>query len=129
MKTDITSSFKWFITVGTNPGYDSSNSWTMPEEMFVSCVHSVADQIQTEMGVYITAVAYLAKAVYKKEWGCPAGGEPVYVLTGVHNPEFSEIEKFRYSLVRFTQELKKELSQTTVTLEIVPAELYYFKGE
>ena len=129
MKKEITGSFKWFITVGTNPGYDSSCSRSMPEEEFVACVRSVADQVQAETGVYVTSLAYQAKAVYKADWGCPESGEPVYVLTGVYNPEFSEIEKFRRSLIRYTEELKKKLSQTTVTLEIVPAELYYFRGE
>lgn len=129
MTTDISGSFKWFITVGTNPGYVSSNSRTLAEEEFVACVLSVSDLIQAETGVYISALAYPAKAFYKTDWGCPESGEPVYCLTGVCNPVFSEAEDFKSSLVRFTQELKKKLNQTTVTLEIVPCELYYFKGE
>ncbi len=129
MKVKCTKSFKWFITVGTNPGYETTCSDIMPEAEFLTYVRAVTDRVSRETGVYISTIIYPANAVYKAEWGCPDKGEPVYILTGAFNSQFAEAKEYKASLMQYVEELKKSLGQSTITLEIMPSELFYFNGE
>jgi len=125
--TEETKALKWSIVLGTNPGYDSSVRSIMDETEFLTHVQDIADKVHEDTGLYISAVFFPASVIYKKEWGCPSDGEPVYILTGCVKVNSENLETCRSSLFLFTEELRKKLRQCTVTLDITQTDFYRFE--
>lgn len=121
----IMKTFKWSCTVGTNSGYDLSEQRIMSEEEFIGRYQKVAELIEKKHKVYITATITSSRTIYKAEWGCPKEGEFTYTLSGSCNPVFSDVEKYKSALVELIGELRKEFDQSTLLLEMVPAEVIY----
>ena len=122
---DFQKSVKWFISLGVNSGYELENQQLKPVEEIVGRYQKIADLVNEKTGVYISAVITPSRTIYKGEWGCPVGGEYTYTLSGSCNPAFSDVEKFKEALLLLVRELRHEFDQSTLLLEIVPAEVYY----
>ena len=76
--------------------------------------------------IYVSAVAQPGSVIYHTQWGCPTGGESVVVLSGSANPNFvKDLNKWRDTVVKLASELKKQLNQTTLTIEFFEADLVY----
>jgi len=76
--------------------------------------------------IYVSALVQPGAVVYHQQWGCPVGGESVVVLSGSANPNFVEdLNAWRDVVVKLAKELKKQLSQSTLTIEFFETDLVY----
>ena len=76
--------------------------------------------------IYVSAVAQPGAVIYNQEWGCPTGGESIVVLSGSANPTFvKDLDVWKNVVIELGKKLKKELKQTTLTIEFFEADLVY----
>lgn len=86
----------------------------------------IAKDTFNESGIYVSAIAQPGSVVYHRGWGCPAGGESVVVLSGTANPEFIEdLDEFREIVIKLAKELKKELKQSTLSVEFFESDFVH----
>ena len=120
---------KWSMMIGTNSGYQLAEQTEMPEEQFADLFRSIAEDVYGETGMYISAVMNRSRSLYREEWGCPAGGEFSFTLTGCCNPLYAAPEEYLKTLEEVVKRLKARLRQTAVYVEIVPAHCDYYRYE
>ena len=120
-------SFRWTMTVGTSAGYSPEVRERMPEQEVALLFQRIAAEVMEAGGAYISAVLMPSRVIYHTDWGCPPGGELTYTFSGSCNPAFSEPKAYRKALDEVARRLKTELSQATLLLEIMPAELVYYR--
>lgn len=127
MKDEYFSSIHWAITLGTNSGYDLAGQKEPSLDDVVSAYQILADETESETGVYISAVAQPSRTIYKKDWGCPEGGEYTITFTGSCNPFFSKQEPYLKALHVLAEKLKEHFQQATLLLEVTPVHIEYFR--
>lgn len=121
----MTETIRWSCTTGVNSGYELENQRQISEEDFAAIYQETAREVYEETGTYISAVINPARFVYHEDWGCPAGGEYGYMMTGSCNPAFSDKEAYLAALKLLIGRLKEKLGQKTMLLEIMPASVLY----
>lgn len=121
----MTETIRWSCTTGVNSGYELENQRQISEEDFAAIYQETAREVYEETGTYISAVINQARFVYHEDWGCPAGGEYGYMMTGSCNPAFSDKEAYLAALKLLIGRLKEKLGQKTMLLEIMPASVLY----
>lgn len=120
------------IILGVIPGYYSEEEKNIVKELseaeIIDKISKCQDAIEDDTGIYVSLVIGTRKCLYKKEWGCPPGGELVYELSATRNPHFNpDKEKFKFAVKKLTELLKSEFQQKTVTMTISESnKLYYF---
>jgi len=101
-------------TMGLSEGYWHGNTELKEAKEVVSLVWQMkAQYIFNTTSVYVTAVVSNSKAIYPLKKGCPIGGEDVATITGQCNPEVTDIDKFKESVISVLKLCKEELKQTT----------------
>jgi len=109
-----------FISVmGVNEGYFHNNEVPSSARICTD-IQRIADEIHAETGKYVGVVVTPAKVVYKEEWGCPTGGEVVYVISGNGYFEAEPAEArgaWKDTVELFILRLKEHFKQTTVQIE------------
>lgn len=119
-----TKSFK--IVIGVTEGYFHKNNTQKNVEEISELWKEIAKKQMNLSGLYISAVINPSKTIYNTEWGCPKGGEDTFTITGEANPEFTpDINKWIEVVGECTRELKKQLKQSTVTIEFQDIQLAY----
>jgi hypothetical protein len=107
--------------IGINEGYFHNNDTMLtPHPDVYADIQLIADEIYAETGKYVGVVVTPAKVVYKEEWGCPKGGEDVYVLTGnsfFESRQDETREAWKGAVELFILRLKEHFKQTTVQIE------------
>ncbi|ABR54017.1 hypothetical protein Mevan_0104 [Methanococcus vannielii SB] len=117
---------KYVISFGTVPGY-GSNDGSVVAEKVAEDLKNILFKIQEKTEVYPSGVLSLGKAIYSTEWGCPIGGEDIFVYSGSHNPEFSDIEKWQDAVLLLAKEIKSHFKQSTVTIDWIESKITYLK--
>lgn len=122
-------SIKYEVVVGLIPGYHGiSNNAELA--IVRNAWMKYALKYYNETNVYISSIAYEAKALYNREWGCPIDGEPVVVFHCTLNPEFVKNEKvYEDGIVYVAKKLKEELRQSTVTITKTNASIAYLSDK
>ncbi|RFU67924.1 hypothetical protein D0469_13475 [Peribacillus saganii] len=119
-------SLRAIIVIGVNEGY-GENEETDPLQMAVQAWQEVAEELYGKKGIYVSAIAHKSKAVYRREWGCPAGGEDTVTFTASTNPEYnSDVEVWKEAVENITKKMKDLLKQDTVTLEFEETKMVFF---
>jgi hypothetical protein len=107
--------------MGVHEGYFHENE--VPTDSKVcEDIMRIADQVQTETGIYIGLVVFPAKVLYKEEWGCPKGGECVFVITGnnfFNSKDGDEIASWRNTAKALLLRIKDHFKQSTIQVEWV----------
>jgi hypothetical protein len=118
-----TISFK--LVLGVNEGYTDNGS-----EVDITSINELwlekAEAVANSTSIYISGISSLGHALYRHEWGCPEGGEPVVIFTGSLNSEFcKDAEAWKQAVRKVSLDLKKDLKQTTATLEFSSVDMEY----
>ena len=119
----------WKITIGVNSGYDLEEQVKMPMKDITEIYLKTAEEVCAKTGVYISAVISESRTLYSPEWGCPEEGEYSYTLSGGCNPAFAKQEEYLKALNMIAKLLKERLKQSTLLLEISPANLIYMTDD
>ena len=126
--TRETESFE--IIMGVTAGYFHNNEDSIKEVEFRADYQRIATNIFSEYGIYISAVITSGDVVYHTDWGCPAGGEKVFIIKGERNPLFiDDKEKYRKVVEEITSRLMNEYEQTTCSLTWKEVEFSYFQNQ
>lgn len=113
------------INIGICEGYNNDDEIV---DDFEDYLQIKLEKISEELGFFISFIVYKTKTVYKKEWGCPEGGEKTYNLEATRNPVFNSDDSiWRDQIIRIVRILKEELKQSTVTLQFIPIDIVYMK--
>tara|TARA_R110000868_G_scaffold178163_1_gene417698 strand:+ start:1266 stop:1667 length:402 start_codon:yes stop_codon:yes gene_type:complete len=109
-----------FITVlGVNEGYFHNNEVPNSNRICID-IQKITVDIYAETGKYVGVVVTPAKVIYNEEWGCPAGGEDVHVLTGNGFFEAEPAEArgaWKDAVELFILRIQEHFKQTTIQIE------------
>ena len=123
---------KFNVVFGVTAGYEGLQS---PDQVNLGEVMAKAAAAWQEAaaaefaksGLYISAVAAPAAAVYHTDWGCPVGGEIAVSFEGTANPQFvNDIDMWKHAVIRVVTEVKTKLKQSTTTLEFSEVNDFYY---
>lgn len=111
------------LVMGVNAGYFHNNETSLS---FESIYQEIAKEVFKNEGIYISAIIDKSKVIYSTDWGCPCGGEDIYIIKGTCNPAFAEIEKYKKTVRVIAESLAERLSQSTFTLTWSKVNFTYF---
>lgn len=116
---------KFVANIGVCEGYGHNNDNNLDFGLLVQETMSLLFDSKVCKN-YISTIVVPTKTVYHQEWGCPEGGELTYNVEGCANPEFiSGIDDWKKDVLTFVNALKKELKQTTITVEFQEVDCIY----
>ena len=114
------------LTVGTVSGYDHDNSGAWTPIAFSVWLQEVMDEFSfNDDKKYISWLVFPAKAVYKREWGSPIGGEDIFVLQASYT-EYDKnisIDDWVNNVKDCAKEIKSRLHQSTARLQFTESEV------
>lgn len=117
---------KFFATLGIHEGYHHENKSKPAEIPSVEVIwQEMAAKVQTETGIYVSAVFMESKTVYHTEWGCPVGGEITRFITGECNPTYNAVDNYKESVKKVLHLTAQTLRQSTTQLTFMEAEFVY----
>lgn len=122
-------SFHWSMTIGTSPGYSTKRGAPPDLDTIGTRYQEIAAAIEDETGVYISAVLTPSRALYRTDWGCPAGGEETVTFSGSHHPAFSKAPEYKAALQELAARMKDAFRQSTILLEVWPDEITYLSDK
>ena len=118
------------IIMGVTAGYFHNNENENKEVEFKSEYQRIAGELFSESGVYISAVITSGDVIYHTDWGCPVGGEKVFVIRGERNPLFMEDKnKYKEVVEQITERLMNKYEQSTCSLTWKEVEFNYFQKQ
>ncbi len=123
MKTD-----KFKFTIGVTEGYFHNNENSNID--FVKLVDKCCKESEKIYGIYIPFNIIPTITLYKKEWGCPDGGEITYTLSAIRNPKFNDnSSRWKACCSNIAKRLKYVLNQHSVTGEFSEIDIEYWKDK
>ena len=130
MKRTEIKSESFEIVMGVTAGYFHNNENQDKEVEFKSEYQRIAGELYSDSGVYISAVITSGDVIYHTDWGCPVGGEKVFVIRGDRNPLFMEDEeKYKEVVEEITQRLMNKYDQSTCSLTWKEVSFTYFQKQ
>lgn len=119
----------WILTLGLQEGYHTEQQEIPTLSQVGKIYQEIAEEVYQETKIYISASIQSAHTLYRKEWGCPEGGEETVLLMGGCNPAFAHPKAYEEVLKKLVKRLKQRFHQKTVMLEIMPANAIYMTEE
>ena len=113
------------MVLGVNEGYGSHTSNAIDAEAVAEAYKEASAELFSATGVYISASMVESKTLYHTDWGCPVGGEATATFFGSCNPEFTDVAQYREIVTALAKILKKQFTQSTVTVEFFESEMVY----
>lgn len=130
MKITTMKSESFEIVMGVTTGYFHNNEDQIKEIEFRADYQKIAGDLFNESGIYISTIITSGDVVYHTDWGCPAGGEKVFIIKGERNPLFVEdAEKYKNIVEEITKRLMSKYEQTTCSLTWREVEFSYFQKQ
>ena len=118
------------IIMGVTAGYFHNNENQNKELEFKSEYQRIAADIFSECGIYISAVITSGDVVYHTDWGCPVGGEKVFIIKGERNPLFmGDPERYKLIVEEITTRLMNKYKQSTCSLTWKEVSFSYFQNQ
>ncbi|WP_279006644.1 hypothetical protein [Thomasclavelia cocleata] len=116
---------KFIANIGVCEGYRHNNSSNLDFGFLVQ--NTMGELFDSKVCKnYISTIITKTKTIYHKDWGCPVGGEITYNIEGCANPEFiSSVNDWKEDVLTFINVLKKELKQSTITIEFEEVDCIY----
>lgn len=115
------------VTIGINEGYDHLNESNL-KDSFNDFLYNFLEENEDQVGEYISFVVYPTKTIYKKEWGCPNGGEDTITLEATANPKFvHDLKTWKFHVIKYIELLKEELKQSTVMIQFYETDVQYLQ--
>ena len=115
------------VTIGINEGYDHLNESNL-KDSFGAFLYNFLEENEDQVGEYISFVVYPTKTIYKKEWGCPNGGEDTITLEATANPKFvHDLKTWKFHVIKYIELLKEELKQYTVMIQFYETDVQYLQ--
>lgn len=106
------------MVVGINSGYGENDPNNKLEDITEFCL-LLDDIIEKSGAEYIPFNVVKSRTVYKREWGCPPGGESTYTLTATANPEFTKNPtEWVYACTDIASMIRERLDQSSLLLTI-----------
>lgn len=114
--------------IGVNEGYGHDNEQVNAMQVLIDAWQKQADSVFELTGIYVSAVVSESRVVYKKEWGCPEGGEVVFTVESTMNESFiKDSHAWKEAVIKVVKAVKQELKQSTVTLEFSTVDMIYLQ--
>ena len=132
MKRTEMKSESFEIVMGVTAGYFHNNESSDKEVEFRADYQRIAGEVFSECGVYISAVITSGDVVYHTDWGCPVGGEKIFVIRGERNPLFVEDKdknKYKEAVEQITEKLMNKYQQSTCSLTWKEVTFSYFQSQ
>ena len=128
MKIITNETEKFEIVMGVVAGYFHNNEGDISIS-FGKKLQQLQAEVMSDTGLYVSAIWRPAMVSYSTDWGCPAGGEKVYKITGTRNPAFAQdAGKYREAVELLCTKLMETFHQSTATLEWQKTELNYLQS-
>lgn len=116
------------IYLGVTPGYNHNNENDYDIDSFCNKLQKDLDTISDKIDYYISFVVTKSKVVYRKEWGCPDGGESIFVLHTTLNTNYNvNYIKWKDAVCKYAECLKEMYKQSTLTIEFDKCETLHLK--
>lgn len=113
--------------VGKVPGYANDGMEVL--NITSKDVQGYLEELSKNRRYYISFVMTDGKCIYKKDWGCPDGGEDVIVFQATMNPTFvDDSTAWLHDALYYIGALKELYKQTTVTVSITQSDVIYLNG-
>lgn len=119
---------KFTCTIAVTEGYNHNNENKNMD--FVSLLNSISEFVEKKTGIYISFVVNPSTIVYKKEWGCPEGGEFAYTISSIRNNKFNKDSKlWKDACIKIVYMLKYLLKQVSVSCEFSKIEMLWISDK
>lgn len=109
----IVKTISFTATLGVNRGYGHANEQKSASQIVGGAWQQAAAEIFQSSGIYVSAIIKDSKAVYHTDWGCPAGGEVISEISGVCNPQYTDINQYKSVVLQVLERCAKALGQDT----------------
>lgn len=130
MKITTLNTESFEIIMGVTAGYFHNNENENKEVEFRADYQKIAGEIFDECGIYVSAIITSGDVIYHQDWGCPVGGEKVFIIKGERNPLFmGDPERYRKIVEEITQRLMSKYEQTTCSLTWKEVTFSYFQSQ
>lgn len=118
-------------TLGVVSGYFHSNN---ADDIYLSVTTIIQEaselyaQLHPELP-YISMVATPSVTTYRKEWGCPDGGELTFTISSVANPTFvTDLKEWEDTARGVFMLIQRQLKQSTMLIEVQSTSVDYNKS-
>ena len=114
--------------LGINKGFDSEKNHIHSVTITELCelLQQLQNEVENETGIYVsTVVSGPNRSVYRKEWGCPDGGEVTYTIHAVSDSRLQmkseqwEGLDWKKAALTLAEKIRSYYEQEYLTVEFV----------